>query len=208
MSLRLLFCAGVFFIFQNLSFGQKGNLVDGYVVLISGDTLFGKIKKLSPYALAEYVAFQKQDNDAQIKYYPAQLSKYYFEDSNYYVSDSVPFKKASEKVYFHRFFLKHLIEGTVDLYKLDYRMIENPSPLHEYQSKFYFMGSTEGGILIDLTERDYLAQFYSAFKEMKCTPKLSGKTNFNDEGLSSLIIAYNECLGKNSRKIYREPTKN
>ena len=79
------------------SFGQDNKYKSGYIVLTSGETLEGEIKNVLPIALSESVYFRKKGEGTPIQYFPNQLSKFYFEDSNYYEVDSIPFQTTTNK---------------------------------------------------------------------------------------------------------------
>jgi len=111
----------LFFLFLsvNLCFGQ--NYKEGYVIQTNGDTIRGFIKHQRPIVHSELVVFKKNKSDVPTKYSPNELSKYYFDGLNYYESDSIPFFIERNKVYYKELFVKKMVNGAIELYRLDYQ---------------------------------------------------------------------------------------
>lgn len=186
--------------------GQESIYKSGYIILISGDTLTGQIKNTSSLAHSEYVLFKNRETGNIMKYYPTQVSGYYFGDSNYYESKSVPFRDAS-KLRYQQLFLKKLVEGGIELYSLDFKVRESPSPLYKYQSKFYFFRTKSDITLVDLHEENYLLKLKSAFKSNNCVLDNGINYNYNDAGLSNLVLEYGKCLNVINQKVYVEKVR-
>lgn len=202
VSLMICFC----FLFSNTIFSQKEIFKSGYIELINGDRIQGEIKQLSLRAHAEYVIFKRRNSDKTQKYYPSQIAKYYFDDSNNYEANSIPFKNSSGEIDYKKLFLKKLVSGDVDLYRLDYVIEESPSIFYDYQSVYYFIKSKGSDALVDLNEDNYRAKLKQVFQSKEC--QLSKKNKkFNDKGLTELIIEYNSCLGGTSKIVYSQKEK-
>ena len=195
----------LFVFFSGALYSQGNNYADGFVVLSSGDTLIGKIKKESSFAHAEYVMFRQADADSPRKYLPEELLSYYFEDSNYYESFSVPFASStSTELSYRRLFLKKMVDGDVELFKLEYRIRETPSYVYDYQTKFYFIRLSDDETLTDLQENDYRFKIEQFFEGLYCNPEeIAG---YNDPGLTNLVIAYSRCANYDVEAIYKQPT--
>ncbi|MEO0790091.1 MAG: hypothetical protein AAFY36_15595 [Bacteroidota bacterium] len=183
-------------------YGQGGNSRSGYVVLVSGDTLSGQIKVESALSHAQYVSYKRQPAASWVKYYPDQIKSYYYGPSNYYVSESVPFQTNTSELDYKRLFLKKLVAGDTEIYRLDYELQERISPVYEFESTFYFLRRSASGELIDLLPVDYRSKLRSALGSPSCVFEDIG--SFDDAGLSSLVLAYSECRNLNLEKVYIE----
>lgn len=186
--------------------GQSNQYEKGYIILTNGDTIQGSIKHINAIDLSEYIFLKKEGATEVVKYYPDQLSKFYFEPSSFYESQSVPIRDGNDLI-FKQFFLKKLVNGTLELYSLDYQIKENLSPSVEYQTKFYFFREQGTAVLIDLQEFNYRNKLAGALKSKNCQLDKKAKYKFNDRGLSDLMISYNDCIGSPSQKIYYEKPK-
>ena len=188
---------------SNTTFSQKKIFKEGYIILINGDTIKGKIKQLTSMADAEYVVFKKENTDSQNTYYPNELSKYYYEDQNYYEVDSIPFKRLGGDLSYQKLFLKKLVDGDIELFRLEYRIKEKSTPIFDYQTKYYLVRKKGNDILTDLHEENYKAKLKDLFKTTTCQTSKENK-KFDNEGLATLIMEYSNCLGAKSRLVYSE----
>ncbi|MEM8583441.1 MAG: outer membrane beta-barrel protein [Bacteroidota bacterium] len=184
------------------TYAQGGNSSQGYVVLMNGDTLMGQIKVESAFAHAQYVSYRSQSTESWEKYYPDQLSAYYFGPSSSYTSESIPFRTNTSDLNYRQLFVKKLIVGAIELYRLDYELRERISPVYEFESTFYFFKDISSEELIDLLPIDYKSKINNALGSPGCNFNDLG--SFGDEGLKNLFIAYSDCRNLGLERVSTE----
>lgn len=200
--LRLVYIILFVFIFSTFSNAQNAKYKDGYVILNSGDTIKGEIQLLLPITYSQAVVFRERGTKLSKTYSPDELLKFYFENSNYYQSDSIPFKTLNNGIYYKRLFIKKLLTGDIELFRLDFK-IRQELPLHaKNEDQFYFYREKRNDQLIDLLESNYKEKIKAAFNKYEC--ELNKKLNyrFNDVGLTNLVSEYNRCRGGESENTF------
>ena len=197
----------LFFFFYSFVYSQNDNLEKGYLILNEGDTLHGYIKQTNPVDRSVQIIFIQKDKKEEIKYTPDQVRKYFFGTSNYFVSDSVLFRNNYNKIYFKKLFLQKLLDGPLELYRLDHSVSKEQAPFYQYETTFFFFKEKGNNPMIDLLEGEYRIKLKRAFKSKRC--KLGKKKNYSytNEGLANLIEAYNTCLGGPSFRMFEDKSK-
>lgn len=194
-SLILLCC------FSQLMMAQK-HFKAGYIVLTKGDTLYGEIKHTAPEVLSERLIFRKNQTAEPQRFTPDAVSKFSFDGENHYVSDSIALRGLGNEIYFKQLFLKKLLDGPIELYRLNYQVSEDQSPFYSYQNRFYFFKEKGDKPMIDLLENEYRNKLRNTFKSKNCSIEKDTNYTYTDEGMSNLIAAYNSCLGGNSYRLF------
>ena len=87
------------------------NYRKGYIITNTNDTLYGKINNGSNAANARICLFKEQNKHSVIKFHPAEIKAYRFNDGKYYATKQI-FKQGIPVFVF----LDVLIEGKVNLY--------------------------------------------------------------------------------------------
>ena len=98
----------VVFLTAGTLFAQT-NFKSGYVIKLSGDTIFGEIDYRNDVRMAKKCSFRSNANAPVIDYKPEDIFGYHFTDSKYFVS---------EVVNGQRYFLEFLIKGKINIYDL------------------------------------------------------------------------------------------
>jgi hypothetical protein len=80
----------------------------GYVITLSGDTVYGQIDYRGDYTMGHVCRFESNDG-LKTEYTPGSIQTYRFTDSKYFVSREVNGQK---------YFLEYLIQGKMDIYYL------------------------------------------------------------------------------------------
>jgi hypothetical protein len=174
----------------------------GYIILSNGDTLHGEIRQTAPETLSEQVVYRKSYNSSTQSYSPSEVRQFFFEGENYYISDSIALRGLGNEIYFKQLFLKKLLDGPIELYRLNYQVSEDQSPFYSYQNRFYFFKEKGNNPMIDLLDNNYKNKLRNAFKSRNCNIAKDTNYNYTDEGMSNLIAAYNTCLGGNSYRVF------
>lgn len=78
----------------------------GYIINISGDTIFGEIDYQGDLLMRKICRFKSAKNNI-LEYSPTEISAYRFIDSKYYVS---------REINHERYFLEFLIKGQINIY--------------------------------------------------------------------------------------------
>lgn len=102
------FISLVIFLTAGTLFAQT-NFKSGYVIKLSGDTIFGEIDYRNDVRMAKKCSFRSNANAPVIDYKPEDIFGYHFTDSKYFVS---------EVVNGQRYFLEFLIKGKINIYDL------------------------------------------------------------------------------------------
>lgn len=173
----------IIFLFLAQIINAQTDFRPGYIIPLSGDTIFGKIDYRGDLTMGKLCKFKS--NDGQISdYSPNDISAYRFIDSRYFVSRELSGNKV---------FLEFLVKGEVNIYYfreasgdhyyLDsdvYRLIEIPysEGIRREDGKDYYFESTKHiGIL----------KYY-----MKDAPELAAKINNIKKPEHSTLISIAE----------------
>lgn len=105
----LYFC---FLILKSTFSLAQANLHPGGVILLSGDTLMGKVNFTGDRAVSKGVAFKKRGAETKF-YYPDSLAGFFFEAGKSFVSKTNSVFPNGES-----FFLEYLVKGELNLYSL------------------------------------------------------------------------------------------
>lgn len=81
----------------------------GYIITLSGDTVQGKIDYRGDKLMGGVCRFKDNDSEGYIKYFPADIDAYRFNESKYFVSKEVNGAKV---------FLEFLVKGKINVYYL------------------------------------------------------------------------------------------
>ena len=184
------------------SFGQEKGFEPGYLLLSSGDTLRGSIKKSLATEHSERVLFRANGKTNTTTYTPEQIDAYFFGTNHYYFTDSVALRDADGDIYFKQLFLRKLLNGSIELYRLDYKIAEEQAAFYQYENRFYFFKESGNNPMIDLLSNGYKIKLNNAFKSKNCELDKTKNYNYTDAGLSNLISEYNKCLGSSSELLF------
>ncbi|MEM7369437.1 MAG: hypothetical protein AAF587_12615 [Bacteroidota bacterium] len=91
-----------------LSFAQ-GDFRPGYLIMLNGDTLHGKIDYKAPLLLHEFCLFKSASSSESRKYWPNQILGYRFQDDKFFVAKEFKGEKS---------FFEYLIKGKINMYYL------------------------------------------------------------------------------------------
>jgi len=195
---------GLFFIFFCLlcSLKAQTDYRPGYILTLSGDTVYGRIDYRGDYTMGHICRFM---SDAGIKteYMPNEIQAYRFVDSKYYVS-----KIINEQAYF----LEYLIKGEMNIYYLRddtgdrYYVEREDIPLKEIpyteelrsidNKKYLYKSTTHIGLLNYLTKDvPKLQPFINKIKEPA------------HDNLTKVAKVYHEAVCKSGEKciVFERP---
>jgi hypothetical protein len=106
MNIRHIFF--VFFLFTSVLIRAQADFRPGFVILNSGDTLFGTIDYRGDMTMGSLCRFKTAENEIR-EFSPLDISGYRFTDSKYFISREVDGKMV---------FLEFLLKGKVNVYYL------------------------------------------------------------------------------------------
>jgi len=161
----------------------------------SGDTIRGLTKSASPWSLSEKLTVTDPVTKQNKTYTPQSLAQFTIGNDMIYVSDSVVLRSGAGQIYYEQLFLRRLVDGPIELYKLNYD-IRKIEPAFDFQNEFYFFKPADQKILIDLPPSNYRDKINDALKSRNCN--VEGNYRYNDQDMAELIQAYNTCLGGES----------
>lgn len=176
------------------SFAQR--FTSGSITTLDGKTITGFIKKQGQKANCLEVKFKK-DKNSQVKLYrPDELKSYQFDDKEY---ESAKLQLFGEGVY-RDIFLKRMVEGEVELFRLDYEVLEPQSPFYQYETAFYVIKNKEETVI--LHQENYLIAISRLQKE--CTNNLAAdakKYRYTDISMAKTVMDLNACIDESSRAL-------
>lgn len=188
---------------------QSSRWPEGFIVLNNGDTLRGFIKNVDYESRSEQVTFKTSWTSEPVVYTPHDLRMYQIGKTEHYRKSAVrivleeyegirPVQYTFDKTMFTR----RIVQGEASLYRLDYRVRRQERPDIEFETIFYFLGTGKDSLdqLTALNYRKVLADTLGR----ECDIPDDLYSNFNDTGLSNLVVAYNTCNGSESQ-IYITP---
>ena len=107
MKLSRLFLLGL--LFSTAILNAQTDFRPGYIIKVSGDTIYGQIDYRGDLFMGEVCRFRNNDREDELRYSPADLVAYRFTESKYYVSQEINGAKV---------FLEFLIKGQINIYYL------------------------------------------------------------------------------------------
>ena len=128
--MRVFLSLTIFLLTITSCFSQQ-NLMEGYVIELSNDTIYGYIDfRGDIYNSSKCVFFDQPGSESRI-FYPGEIVAYRFPGSRYYISKSIKTISGDSTV-----FLEYLVNGITSLYYLkdnigDHFFIERGNELYE-----------------------------------------------------------------------------
>jgi len=194
----------LFFYFFSYTYSQPEQFQKGQIITFSGDTLNGYIKKVDKYQRALYVVFKETRKSEEVKYTPEEVHYYRIGNLTYYqsVSASISNLTGLKNEQNKKLFLRKLVEGEVELYRLDYEIDNRQSPAYEY-SNFYYLKDGVNKIIWRLKRNQYSERLRKELKD-KCdfNHYPEKKLKYNDRTLINFTKKYNDCIGKKSTVLF------
>lgn len=196
MNQKLILFFAIFLGILSTNYGQSKRFEKGLIVKNSGDTLKGYIKNVGLFERSQFVVFKEQEDSPSQKYTANEVKMYKIYPFTLYESGAVNIKETDN---YTKMFLRKLVDGEIDLYRLDYEMRDWENPLYEHYNQFYYFKEGSINSLKELREDKYLTTLKTEVK-VKCELELPEKRNqrLTDKSLTEVIVAYNNCLGKES----------
>ena len=157
------------------------NFLDGYIISNKGDTIYGKIKYMTPALRSSKVIFMKSGDSEKLTYKPFQIKGYYVAETIY---DSKIYDIDLSLPYGYGAFMERRNNGIVKLY-------------------YYWNTDKERGFTQTFIENDgdYLLEVdYVGFKQQMTRyfedfPKLQSKIKqgtYKKKDLEQIVMEYNE----------------
>lgn len=95
----------------HLNLAAQENLVSGYILKSSTDTVYGYIDDINYHHNSKYCDFSLNKTDSIIRYYPEDIFGYRFINGKYYVSKNIEIDDINVTL-----FMEYLIDGELDFY--------------------------------------------------------------------------------------------
>lgn len=191
------------FVFMTGILAAQKNFLPGYVIKTAGDTLIGEIDYRGDLLMGQICAFKTNAAADEIKYTPADIVGYRFNDGKYYVSKEVNGKMV---------FVEYLVKGYLNLYYLrddngdhyflrkgDTDLVEIPyeEGIRVKDGKEYFYKSTKHiGVLNYFTQE--VPELQSRIATMR---------TLDHDNLKKLVENYNNKVGKDQACIVFEKVR-
>ncbi len=196
----------LFSLTSSILFAQNKSYSSGYIIKQDGNKIEGLIRKSALIDLSETVQFKKDQSSEVQKFSPEEVQSFYFENKQY-EADSIPFLDDQGRIFFKHLFLQKLLEGRFELYRLDHQINDAPSPLYQYQNKFYYLRTDTKQSMIDLLENNYKIKLGDLFRRRNCEEGALVKTKFTDAAIAGIVQKLNTCLGADSKRLFVEKKK-
>jgi hypothetical protein len=152
----------LFFVITILNCYSQNDWKSGYVIKLSGDTVFGLIDNRDSKSQSNYCYFRKDKLSESIIYAPKDISGFRFNDGKFFISKEIPYEDSTRKI-----FLEFLVEGKVNVFhyqdELSHFFLEKDGQIYELKNttviKYihdvkYFIDTKEYIQLLNLLMKD------------------------------------------------------
>jgi hypothetical protein len=210
------------FLFSSGLNAQVSNYQDGYIILNSGDTIFGKLNLDKELLLSTRVKYRDNANSKVAEYLPSQASEFGFTGSNNVfkkITHKYLDKESKETVIVFRF-SRVLVTGQLELYKLEQFSEEYNKQLSTIPSYAFYIKKGVDFYKLEKTEKTFNAMEFKVFDRYKgalkyllgdnkkIIPKID-KLQFKEKDLKSIIYEYNSTSSAGSPvKMFGDERKN
>jgi hypothetical protein len=179
---------------------QDGTITD-YVVLVDGDTLYGKIQIRNPDKAYSICIFNESNTSENIEYLPKDLKAYRAVSMLY---ETVEY---NEEVANKVTFMEVLANGKATLYRYYERyFIKKDSNLVELTNEEFEQLNDEG-ILTKRESKKYIGVLKYLLSDCDEVTGQIGQVELGERSLVTLIEKYNECMGSSAVDTYKDNLK-
>ena len=187
----------LFISISSLLCAQKNerNYRNGYIIQLGGDTIKGGINNTGLNDPFQRISFRPSQQDTVVSFRPTDLRGYFRDGDGFYQSGAI---NLEEETINRHFFLKKLIAGDIQLFRLDYQIKADETPLWQIENVFYFVKTPDNTSHTHLRREEYRFQLNRIFGN--CKSAKSGE--YTDAGLVDLISEYASCSAANITNLY------
>jgi hypothetical protein len=173
--LILLFTIGI-------SFGQN-NLKNGYIITLENDTIQGQIEYRSNSKQFKSCRFKNGQMDRE--FFPDELIGFGFDNGGYFTSQIISNQ-----------FVEALVVGKISLFKSEFKFhVKKDSLIYDLESvKEYVYVDGRRGVKDDNKWRGVTASLISDC--LQNSNEIISRIILTDRSLTNLVLAYNNCSGK------------
>jgi hypothetical protein len=203
------YLASVMVLFMTLNGRSQSDFRQGYLILNSGDTLYGYIEYRGNKSNARKCVFKKdlEKTDLKTEYSPEEITAYRFIDSKYYISQKVTVNGVEKML-----FLEYLIHGKIDIFyyrdesgehyladKGNTRLIPltNDEKNIDIREEFY-----ETHYLVE--SKKYIGVLKYLFQESPEISQATDRVSLNHESLIKITRDYHNAVCKDEACIIYE----
>jgi len=166
----------------------------GYVIKISGDTVFGLIDNRSSQSNSNYCYFRNDKLSKTTIYEPKDIAGYRYDDGKFFISKNISSTESIKKI-----FLEFLLEGKINIFH--YKDDQNHFFL-EKDGQLYELKSTDeiretNGTKYVLNKKEYLGVLELLMNDAGIQSSIN-KTRLNSQSLINIAQNYHErvCSGE------------
>ena len=190
------------FVFQSSLFAQS-NIISGYIINTSRDTLRGEISYTSEPEMARAVKFKKEGSTTFTEFNTTELLGFGMDQDKYVRKNFINTAEDSVKV---TAFLKLLVNGEYDLYS--YTGPQRKFYLLQKDTVSYFLydyiNQTNGNEVHQANYHNYLS-----FVTLNCEQahRLAEDVGYNDGALADLVLKLDNCGAPGVAKVFYQKPK-